>query len=121
LEKTLQQTIDDLYHIAVTVHDYQPDSGPVLVDRVERFVAQLQALDAHARDDAARAARLPIDLIGFVEQGRNPDLYTRDVVSALVDRQQKTLGRREILHKLEQDLAAQIAANLPSLAADIND
>ncbi|KAJ3020106.1 UNVERIFIED_CONTAM: hypothetical protein HDU68_010350, partial [Siphonaria sp. JEL0065] len=89
LEKSIVGTIDALFKISATTFDYQPDSGPVLHQRVTRLTSKLQDVETASN---AVAMNVPFAALECIEAGGNPDSYTRDVTQVLVDKNQKTNG-----------------------------
>ncbi|EGF83434.1 hypothetical protein BATDEDRAFT_22126 [Batrachochytrium dendrobatidis JAM81] len=117
LEVKLLQTLETLLKISMTVHDFQPESGPVLNTRIETLVQCLLDMnDAKANTDI----QVPFSLLEVVENGINPDQFTSDLVQTLVDKNQKTKGRIESIKILKDEIRTQLERNYPGLASELD-
>ncbi|KAI8803096.1 mediator complex, subunit Med10, partial [Cladochytrium replicatum] len=112
LEKKTLSVLDALFNLAVTVYDFQPESTPVLQNRVTDFTKQLAELDRHKNDVNVR---VPLSLIDYVDGGQNPDLHTKELVQTLVDKNQKSSGRIASIKMLSDELKSEVALNYPDL------
>eukprot|EP00842_Homolaphlyctis_polyrhiza_P003873 jgi/Hompol1/4487/HPOL_000549-RA len=116
LEAKLRQTIDTLLRIAMTVHDFQPESASVLNRRINSLIKCLAEMDDMKGDVDLQ---VPMDLLEVVESGVNPDRYVADLVQTLVDKNQKTNGRIDSIKMLRDQLNIQIASNFDrSMSSD---
>ncbi|KAL2913516.1 Mediator of RNA polymerase II transcription subunit 10 [Polyrhizophydium stewartii] len=110
LEAKLVETLDTLLKLGMTVFDYQPESGEVLNRRINTLIQCLADLDDMKRDIDVS---IPVSLLEIVDNGINPDLYTSDMVQALVDKNQKTNGRVESIKMLRDELWRELSRNFP--------
>ena len=104
-------------------------TGPhTTVDALVREVAVLaQALrDVNiAADDAAlpvnkKLPSVPRDLVQYVEDGRNPDIYTREFVELVRRTNQIRAGKQASFAQFQSVLAGQIRSALPELSGDVD-
>ncbi|KAI8921793.1 transcription factor subunit Med10 of mediator complex-domain-containing protein [Entophlyctis helioformis] len=112
LEATLLDTLDVLLKMGMTVYDYQPESADVLGRRINKLTACLAGLDdlKHQASDV----HIPMALLDVVEAGANPDLFLRDLVQTLTDKNQKSNGRVQSIRMLRQEMEAQVLRNYAS-------
>ncbi|KAJ3085215.1 Mediator of RNA polymerase II transcription subunit 10 [Quaeritorhiza haematococci] len=112
LEIKLQEYLDSLLKLCISVYDFQPDCNQVVHRRVNDAVKRLGELDAmkHNLD-----VRIPVPLIDFIEDGRNPDVFIKDTIQSMVDKNQKTAGKIKSLTTLESCLESELERNYPDL------
>jgi mediator of RNA polymerase II transcription subunit 10 len=116
----LQALIENLIELGVLVHDNQgtPQSHSALVHKTTHLVEQLSTLEA-ARDTADYP--IPIDVISYIEDGRNPDVYTREFVELTAKSNARLKGKMQLFALLRDVLGAKLAAEFPRLAPAIED
>ncbi|KAI8853741.1 mediator complex, subunit Med10 [Chytridium lagenaria] len=112
-QQKLQDFVNLLFRIGVTVYDFQPGSGPILHRRINDLAAQME--DLEKIKNQLNDIRVPFNLISHIEEGHNPDIYTKDLIQHLVDRNQKTNGRIQTMKQFRSDLEREILANFPDL------
>lgn len=62
---------------------------------------------------------IPEPLVQYVENGRNPDIYTREFVELVRRLNQLARGKAHAFRDFRDVLAAQVAAALPEVRADV--
>ncbi|TVY53302.1 Mediator of RNA polymerase II transcription subunit, partial [Lachnellula suecica] len=82
VEKQLKNIIQDLYQLMVQINTYDNStsrpSSSVLESTITTFARDLQTLQTSG---AVRALPdIPPELVDYVDNGRNPDIYTREFV-----------------------------------------
>ncbi|KAJ3102132.1 Mediator of RNA polymerase II transcription subunit 10 [Phlyctochytrium planicorne] len=118
VEKKVQGLVNHLFRIGVTVYDFQPGSAPILHRRINDLASQMVALDA-AKEDL-NDVRVPFSLIDFIEEGKNPDIYTKDLIQLLIDKNQKTNGRIQTMKMFRNDLERELLSTFPDVLSLVN-
>jgi mediator of RNA polymerase II transcription subunit 10 len=62
---------------------------------------------------------IPPEVISYVENSRNPDIFTREFVETVQRMNQMVNGRVDAYRLLQQQLARQIAGAIPELKDDV--
>jgi mediator of RNA polymerase II transcription subunit 10 len=62
---------------------------------------------------------IPPEVISYVENSRNPDIFTREFVETVQRMNQMLNGRVDAYRMLQQQLARQISSAIPELKDDI--
>ncbi|RDL40616.1 Uncharacterized protein BP5553_00595 [Venustampulla echinocandica] len=131
VEKQLKEVIQDLYHVMVQVHAYDvagKPSGSVLANQLNTLATDLQKIYDTARPSASRpdSSRPPVnlpsippELINYVDNGRNPDIYTREFVELARRGNQLMKGKIEAFGDFRDVLAAEMARAMPELREDV--
>jgi len=63
--------------------------------------------------------RIPLDIIEYVEQTRNPDIYTREFVELVMRYNQQLKGRTEAFGNFRDILAREMASAIPEIRNDV--
>lgn len=58
-------------------------------------------------------------MIQYVEDGRNPDIYTREFVELVVKQNQFMSGKRRAFRRFRDVLASQIEVGFPELREEV--
>ncbi|KAJ3111768.1 Mediator of RNA polymerase II transcription subunit 10 [Phlyctochytrium bullatum] len=118
VEQKVLELVNLLFRTGVTVYDFQPGGAPILHRRINDIATNMAELDK--LKDKLEDIQIPLNLVDFIEDGHNPDIYTKDLVQALVDKNQKTNGRIQMMKQFRNDLEREILTNFPELHDAVN-
>ncbi|KAK7414880.1 RNA polymerase II mediator complex subunit [Neonectria punicea] len=121
LEQRLKDIIQDLYQVMVQVSTYDSmgrSSREVLTNEIKTLSRSLQALHT-AASPPNNLPSIPPELIEYVENGRNPDIYTREFVELVRRGNQLMRGKLNAFGSFRDVLAEQMTAAMPELREDI--
>lgn len=106
-----------------------PPTREVLAAQLTQLSSSLQAVDrladaAQAADDnnagaGGGLADVPLELITYVDGGRNPDIYTREFVELVRRENQLMRGKARAFGSFRDVLAREIASANPELRDDV--
>lgn len=124
----IKDTLQSLYQLMVQTTTPEPTgrSTPghagrdVLANELRSLSETLAAVKATATAKADNLPSVPGDLIQYIEDGRNPDIYTREFVELVRRYNQIMKGKYLAFSNFRDVLAAQMAAALPELKEDID-
>ncbi|KJZ72925.1 Mediator of RNA polymerase II transcription subunit 10 [Hirsutella minnesotensis 3608] len=122
LEQQLKDIIQDLYQIMVQVTTYDTAGRPsrdVLANEVKTLSRSLQALHATAASPHNTLPSVPPELLEYVENGRNPDIYTREFVELVRRGNQLMRGKMNAFASFRDVLARETASAMPELRDDV--
>ncbi|KAL0446532.1 UNVERIFIED_CONTAM: Mediator of RNA polymerase II transcription subunitb [Sesamum latifolium] len=104
---SIQKTLGLLHQLYLTVSSYNVASQLPLLQRLNNLVLEL--------DNMTRLAekcniQVPMEVLNLIDDGKNPDEFTRDVLNSCIAKNQITKGktdafkgmRRHLLEELEQ-------------------
>jgi mediator of RNA polymerase II transcription subunit 10 len=109
--------------VQTTTYDAIPGptkSRDVLANEVRQLSRSLGDVHASAQRGEDTLPKVPIELIQYVENGRNPDIYTREFTELVRRTNQVMKGKREAFGRFRDVLATQIKAAMPELSADVD-
>lgn len=115
----LQDLIESFINVSVSVHDNAGNlaSHTGLVNMFNRLVSQLDELSANGLHDYP----IPVDIINYIEDGRNPDIYTREFVEVNARMNANLKGKMENFLKLRDVLSDKVVNEFPDLKGTIED
>ncbi|GJC86591.1 mediator of RNA polymerase II transcription subunit 10 [Colletotrichum liriopes] len=126
LEQQLKDTIQDLYQIMVQVTTY---NATPRTPRARRSPSALPVPPARAHDRHRRRPpspdlpgalpKIPPELVQYVENGRNPDIYTREFVELVRRGNQLMKGKMGAFAQFRDVLADHIERGMPELRDDV--
>ncbi|KAG6021340.1 hypothetical protein E4U41_002515 [Claviceps citrina] len=123
IEQQLKDIIQDLYQIMVQVSTYDTTgrSGrDVLTNEIKTLSQSIQALHATTSPPHAALPSVPPELLEYVENGRNPDIYTREFVELVRRGNQLMRGKCLAFGQFRDVLAREMATAMPELKADVD-
>ncbi|ODQ68568.1 subunit of the RNA polymerase II mediator complex [Nadsonia fulvescens var. elongata DSM 6958] len=118
-EAQLKRVIETFIELGVMVHDFQGtvEAKEGLVERVNMTTQQFRSL---VETSADLTEAIPIDVIQYIEDGRNPDVYTREFVEVLAKQNHYLNGKMEATRQFRDILAEQIKIAYPDLELAVN-
>ncbi|KAI9812167.1 MAG: RNA polymerase II mediator complex subunit [Pycnora praestabilis] len=115
VEDQLKLIIHDLHLINVAIHKYQgPETANALQSYIKTLIRHFLAL-AKSSTPTSLLPSIPPEIITYVEDGRNPDIYTREFVELAKRGNQYLKGKAEAFASFRDVLAEEIRVSLPEL------
>lgn len=110
----LQALIESLIELGVMVHDFQgtPQSHTALTHKANQVVSLLSGL---TNSPFALQYPIPVDVISYIEDGRNPDIYTREFVEVTAKTNARLKGKMLAFRKLRDVLGEKLVQEFPHL------
>ncbi|KEY65806.1 hypothetical protein S7711_07188 [Stachybotrys chartarum IBT 7711] len=121
LEQQLKDIIQDFYQIMVQVSTYDSmgrSSRDVLTNEVRTLSQSLNSLQIAASPPHTLPS-VPPELLEYVENGRNPDIYTREFVELVRRGNQLMRGKVNAFASFRDVLADTIYAEMPEVRDDV--
>lgn len=115
----LQALIESFIELGVLVHDNQgtPQSQTALIHKTNQLVSQLSGLSA---SPFTHQYPVPVDVINYIEGGRNPDIYTREFVEVTAKSNARLKGKMIGFRKLADVLGEKLGQEFPRLTGEID-
>ncbi|KAI9720856.1 MAG: hypothetical protein M1812_002695 [Candelaria pacifica] len=118
VEDQIRLVIHDLYKIQASAHGFQgPETSRALQDHIKTLTSHLRVL---ARTASPLPIQIPPEIIAYVDEGRNPDIYTREFVELAQKGNQYLKGKSEAFTSFRNALAREIEGALPELKPDVD-
>ncbi|KAF8986292.1 Mediator of RNA polymerase II transcription subunit 10 [Entomortierella lignicola] len=90
LELKLQELIECLLELSITVYDFQSESNSLVHQKIQELIAQLSDIEGF-KDKLDMM--VPWEVLGYIEDGKNPDLFSKSFVEAVAGENQFTNGK----------------------------
>ena len=116
-EDKLRAVVQNLYSLIVQTTDHR---GQATEDASRR---EIQRLAANLRDLNLAAPQInvsvPPDIIDYIQEGRNPDIYTREFVEVVMKNNQLLKGKMDAFAQFRDTFAEYIAIGIPELESTV--
>lgn len=114
----IQALIEALIELGVLVHDNQgtQQSHNALTHKVNQVVSQLSGISAAP---FTNQFPVPLDVVSYIEDGRNPDVYTREFIEVTAKSNARLKGRMQGFQRLREVLGQKMAQEYPNLESSI--
>ncbi|KAG0364136.1 Mediator of RNA polymerase II transcription subunit 10 [Gamsiella multidivaricata] len=90
LERKLQELIECLLELSITVYDFQAESNSLVHQKIQELIAQLSDIEGF-KDKLDMM--VPWEVLSYIEDGKNPDLFSKSFVEAVAGENQFTNGK----------------------------
>jgi mediator of RNA polymerase II transcription subunit 10 len=116
----LLKLIDMFVELGVLVHDNQgtQQSQNALTVTTNKVVSQLSGLTS---SPFTQQYPIPVDVISYIEDGRNPDIYTREFIEVTAKSNARLKGKMQGFAKLRDVLSEKLVKECPRLSESVND
>lgn len=113
----LRSIISNLFYVLVEAHDFKgPGTKDAMTGHMKDLIENLQEL---TRTSRRLPTTVPIDLIQYVEDKRNPDVYKRQVVELVMQYNQLQSGRSQAFANFRDILGREMMSAIPDIRDDV--
>lgn len=107
------KTVESLIEIGVMVHDYfgEPSTKQALESKVKAFHTDLQRVVADSSQ--LGDTTVPLDILSYIDNGRNPDVYSREFVEVVVKQNQYINGKTKAMQQFKERLIQDLGSEFP--------
>lgn len=111
----LQALVESFIELGVLVHDNQGthQSHTALTHKTNQVISQLSGL---TNSPFTQQYPIPVDVISYIEDGRNPDIYTREFVEVTAKSNARLKGKMLGFATLRDVLGEKLVEEFPHLA-----
>eukprot|EP00054_Salpingoeca_dolichothecata_P004088 m.29415 g.29415 ORF g.29415 m.29415 type:complete len:115 (-) comp14342_c0_seq2:11-355(-) len=93
LEHKVQTFIESLRQVAVLVCGLDEAAQPLLIAKMNSLVEEMRSIDEDK--DKVNDVFVPMELLDYVDQGKNPDLFSKDCLAKVLKQHQSAQGKIE--------------------------
>jgi mediator of RNA polymerase II transcription subunit 10 len=115
LEQQLERSIENVRQIKIIVSDFQPQGQPGLNQKLHTIVKDLQEIDK-LRSRVADI-QVPLEVFDYIDQGRNPQLYTKDCMEKAVAKNEEVKGKIDAYRLFKAKLLEELTRVFPKETA----
>ncbi|KAH3680534.1 hypothetical protein WICMUC_000265 [Wickerhamomyces mucosus] len=116
---TIGHLIESFIELGILIHDFQgtETSKEALSIKLNQTIDDLKLLQSAPLQEVP----IPLDVLQYIEDGRNPDVYTREFVEATRKSNQYLRGKMNSFKNLREVLGKKIINEFPELESIVND
>ncbi|GLG97245.1 hypothetical protein R5R35_004574 [Gryllus longicercus] len=111
LETQLEMFIENVRQIRIIVGDFQPQGQNVLNQKIQALVAGLQEIDK--LKSQVPEVLIPLEVFDYIDQGRNPQLYTKDCMEKALAKNEEVKGKIDAYRKFKAHLMVELGNVFP--------
>lgn len=120
---SLKKVIQDYYEVQVQVHGYQSETETrdVLVNKMHELSQSLSRLAQESSSNTIKNTFVPPEVVDYLDDGRNPDIYRRDLVEVVQRGNAVLNGKMNAFGSFSQIFANDLRKMSPEMAAAVDD
>ncbi|CAG7901845.1 unnamed protein product [Brassica rapa] len=107
---SIQKTLGLLHQLHLTVSSFTPASQPHLLQRLNSLVSELNSM---TKLSEKCNIQVPMEVLSLIDDGKNPDEFTRDVINSCVARNQVTKGKTDAFKDLRKHILEELEETFP--------
>ncbi|MCO5602025.1 hypothetical protein L7F22_056152 [Adiantum nelumboides] len=110
ISASIQRSLALLHQLHCSVSSFTLPSQLTLLDRLNGVMKELSVMHSAAEDCHFQ---IPIDVIRLVDDGKNPDEFTKDLLNNCIQRNQATKGKVDAFKALRKHLLEEVEEAYP--------
>ncbi|XP_042444445.1 mediator of RNA polymerase II transcription subunit 10b-like [Zingiber officinale] len=107
---SIDKTLGLLHQLYVTVSSFSVASQLPLLQRLNALVSELDAMQKMADKCDVQ---IPLEVVNLIDDGKNPDEFTKDVINSCVAKNQMTKGKTDAFKSLRKNLLEELDHAFP--------
>ncbi|KAK4770708.1 hypothetical protein SAY87_031240 [Trapa incisa] len=107
---SIQKTLGLLHQLSLTVSSYNAALQLPLLQRINSLVSEL---DNMAKLSENCNIHVPMEVLNLIDEGKNPDEFTRDVLNSCIAKNQITKGKADAFKDLRKHLLEELEQTFP--------
>nr|CAD7612722.1 unnamed protein product [Timema genevievae] len=112
IETQLELFIENVRQIRIIVGDFQPQGQNVLNQKIQAMVQGLQEVDKLKTQ--VQDVHVPLEVFDYIDQGRNPQLYTKDCIEKALAKNEQVKGKIDAYRKFKAHLLVELNTVFPN-------
>ncbi|RCK63874.1 Mediator of RNA polymerase II transcription subunit 10 [Candida viswanathii] len=119
--ENVSNLIESFIELGVLVHDNQgtPQSNQATVNKLNQLINQLK--ETSSANEQLKDYPIPIDVISYIEDGRNPDIYTREFIEVNAKNNARLKGKMNGFKTLRDVFGEKLKLEFPDLEKSVDD
>jgi mediator of RNA polymerase II transcription subunit 10 len=108
---SVQRALALLHQLQCSVSAFQLPSQLVLLERLNGLVTELGNMHSASQDCHIQ---IPLEVLNFIDEGRNPDEFTKHLLNGCVQQNQASKGKVDSFKALRKNLLEQVEEVFPA-------
>ncbi|KAG5001795.1 hypothetical protein JHK87_022867 [Glycine soja] len=110
VSNSIQKTLGLIHQLYLTVSTFNAAFQMPLLQRINGLVAELDNMVKLAEKCNIQ---VPMEVVNLIDDGKNPDEFTKDVINSCIVKNQITKGKTDALKSLRKHLLEELEHNFP--------
>ncbi|XP_058734124.1 mediator of RNA polymerase II transcription subunit 10b-like [Vicia villosa] len=110
INESIEKTLALIHQLTLTVSNYDDAMQMPLLQRINGLVAELDNMMKLAENCNIQ---VPMEVIKLIDDGKNPDLFTQDVINDCIAKNQITKGKTDAFKGFRKHLLEELEQNFP--------
>ncbi|XP_069114800.1 LOW QUALITY PROTEIN: mediator of RNA polymerase II transcription subunit 10-like [Argopecten irradians] len=111
LEQQLEMFIENTRQLGIVVSDFQPQGQSNMNQKIQKMVAGMQEIDK--LKSQMSDINVPLEVFDYIDQGKNPNLYTKDCLEKALAKNEQVKGKIDNLKKFKTLLLVELDKVFP--------
>ncbi|KAI3710601.1 hypothetical protein L2E82_40386 [Cichorium intybus] len=112
---SIQKTLGTIHQLYLTVSSFNVSSQLPLLQRLNTLVMEM---DNMAKLSEKCNIQVPMEVLNLIDDGKNPDEFTRDVLNSCIAKNQITKGKTDAFKGLRRHLLEELEQAFPDEVED---
>ncbi|GJY35472.1 mediator of RNA polymerase II transcription subunit 10B-like protein isoform X2 [Tanacetum coccineum] len=112
---SIQKTLATIHQLYLTVSSFNVSSQLPLLQRLNALVMEM---DNMAKLSEKCNIQVPMEVLNLIDDGKNPDEFTRDVLNSCIAKNQITKGKTDAFKGLRRHLLEELEQAFPDEVED---
>ncbi|CAL1406282.1 unnamed protein product [Linum trigynum] len=107
---SIQKNLGLIHQLYLTVSSFNAASQAPLLQRLNGLITELDNMDKLAEKCNIQ---VPMEVLNLIDDGKNPDEFTRDVINSCIAKNQVTKGKTDGFKALRKNLLEELEQAFP--------
>ncbi|GAB6026907.1 Mediator of RNA polymerase II transcription subunit 10 [Chamberlinius hualienensis] len=112
LESHLEKFIENVRQTGIIVSDFQPQGQAVLNQKINSLVYEMMEIEKCRNQ--MHDIQVPLEVFDYIDQGRNPQLYTKDCMEKALAKNEQVKGKIDAYRKFRAYLLVELSKVFPN-------
>ncbi|XP_002732894.1 mediator of RNA polymerase II transcription subunit 10-like [Saccoglossus kowalevskii] len=111
LETRLEMFIENTRQMGIIVSDFQPQGQNVLNQKIHNMISGMKDIDKCKA--SVQDVNVPLEVFEYIDQGRNPQLYTKDCMEKALAKNEQVKGKIDTFKRFKTLLVNELNKMFP--------
>lgn len=118
--ENVSNLIESFIELGVLIHDNQgtTQSNQATINKLNQLISQLK--ETCNNNEELKDFPIPIDVISYIDDGRNPDIYTREFIEVNAKNNAQLKGKMNGFKKLRDVFGEKLKLEFPELTNSVD-
>jgi len=112
LETQLEMFTENVRQLGIIVSDFQPQGQSVFNQKIQMMVSGLQEIDKLKNE--VNEVQVPLEVFDYIDQGRNPQLYTKDCMEKALTKNEEVKGKIDSYKRFKANMKVELSQVFPN-------